>query len=75
MFQYYKPEEKFALAQIAKRIDTLEGANWHGYHGGDILENHRLLAEEAYNNGGRSTVGRVRTAVAYLLSLPQLQKQ
>ena len=40
MFQYYKPEEKFALAQVAKRIDTLEGANWHGYHGGDILEPH-----------------------------------
>ena len=40
MFQYYKPEEKFALAHIAKRIDTLEGANWHGYHGGDILEPH-----------------------------------
>ena len=40
MFQYYKPEEKFALAQVTKRIDTLEGANWHGYHGGDILEPH-----------------------------------
>ena len=40
MFQYYKPEEKFALEQIAERIDTLEGANWHGYQGADILEPH-----------------------------------
>ena len=40
MFQYYKPEERLALEQIAERIDTLEGANWNGYHGGDILEPH-----------------------------------
>ena len=40
MFQYYKPEERVALEQIAERIDTLEGANWHGYQGADILEPH-----------------------------------
>tara|TARA_B100001013_G_C24378327_1_gene351049 strand:+ start:296 stop:475 length:180 start_codon:yes stop_codon:yes gene_type:complete len=40
MFQYYKPEERFALEQIAERIDTLEGADWYGYHGADFLEPH-----------------------------------
>ncbi|MDB4713009.1 hypothetical protein OAF43_02180 [bacterium] len=28
------------MEQIAERIDTLEGANWHGYQGADILEPH-----------------------------------
>jgi hypothetical protein len=40
VFQYYKPEERPALEQIAERIDTLERANWHGYQGADILEPH-----------------------------------
>ena len=40
MFQYYNPEERPALEQIAERIDTLERANWHGYQGADILEPH-----------------------------------
>ena len=28
------------MEQIAERIDSLEGADWNGYHGADILEPH-----------------------------------
>lgn len=37
---YFTSTERLALEQVALRIDTLEGANWHGYHGADILEPH-----------------------------------
>jgi len=43
--------------------------------GGDILENQRLLAERAFATGGITSDVRARAALAYLLSLPQFQKQ
>jgi hypothetical protein len=38
--EYFTSAERLALEQIALRIDTLEGANWHCYPEADILEPH-----------------------------------
>jgi len=62
---------RWALSDAAKSVDffTLLLA------GGDVLDEHRELAEIAYADAPATNDARLRAAVAYLLSLPQFEKQ
>ncbi len=36
--KFFEEKERFALEQVAERINNLQNADWHGYHGSDFLE-------------------------------------
>ena len=38
--KFFQESERFALEQVAERINKLQGADWHGYHGSDFLKPH-----------------------------------
>jgi uncharacterized protein (DUF1800 family) len=62
---------RWGLADAARTVDFFALLLF----GGDILDNQRALAEAAYNSAAGFGDARIRPAVAYLLSLPQFEKQ
>ena len=38
--KFFDQKERFALEQVAERINKLQGADWNGYHGSDFLKPH-----------------------------------
>ena len=38
--EFFDQNERFTLEQVAERINKLQGSDWHGYQGCDILKSH-----------------------------------
>ena len=36
--KFFDEKERFALEQVAERINKLQGADWNNFHGSDFLE-------------------------------------
>ena len=62
--KFFEEKERFALEQVAERINNLQNADWHGYHGSDFLEpeifrpirNGRRISELDWHLGYRDLV-------------------